>query len=269
MSATGKRQRAFTLIELLVVIAIIAILASLLLPALSRARAKADGIVCVNNLRQIGLAMVSYVGDSQAYPIIDENSNPWNPLRPQTYWEDRLEPYAKANWETNILFGTATPKGRLYLCPSYARVCRAPVWLKLNDPVTYWALGHQFSAYGYNQNGITTSPKESMGLSGASSGGTYLAVREADVVNPSQMVCVGDASMIANTNAISGWEYLAEGFYDVTQPSSVEIIQRRHGGKWNMQFCDGHVSTLASKQIFDGENDNVRSLWNRDGLPHR
>src|SRR5690349_9587872 len=105
MPATGKKHRAFTLIELLVVIAIIAILASLLLPTLSRARTKADGIVCVNNLRQIGLAMMSYVGDSGAYPIAEVNSTPWNPLRPQTYWEDRLEPYAKANWETNILFG--------------------------------------------------------------------------------------------------------------------------------------------------------------------
>src|SRR5437764_6856839 len=77
------RQRGFTLIELLVVVAIIAILAAMLLPALSRAKLSARRIVCVDNLKQLALATAMYVHDSDGYYPSSNASYKWpEALRP-------------------------------------------------------------------------------------------------------------------------------------------------------------------------------------------
>jgi prepilin-type N-terminal cleavage/methylation domain-containing protein/prepilin-type processing-associated H-X9-DG protein len=122
-SAAGRK--GFTLIELLVVIAIIAILAAMLLPALAKAKQKAQGIQCLNNLKQLTLAWISYAQDNNGFLALNgsEQDQPSSPTDTTLYpqWCPGLQETSEAVNPAWIKLGTIYPYVKtvaVYRCPA-------------------------------------------------------------------------------------------------------------------------------------------------------
>jgi len=233
-SLHSEKCSAFTLVELLVVIAIIAILAALLLAAVSQAKGKAQRIQCVNNLHQLGVGLQVVLADNNGYL--------WN--YPRQLENDGLGISSPAtNW-----FRTG-----VWLCPSVQ-------WNKsVNFPKNMIP-----ASYGYNAFGILPIGNNDVhfGLKAHFDPGSHIIspVGESQIANPSDMMAIGDG--------------FTGGIYFMRPSNLNDLLRygntpTRHQGKANVVFCDGHVESPTLQFLFADTSDDALSRWNRDHQPHR
>ena len=265
--------------ELLVVIGIIAILAALLLSAVSQAKGKAQRIQCVNNVRQLGIGLLAFVSDNNVYPL-HVNSDFNNYPEHKRLWMTTVQEtgFVSANNGTNrIPFIKFSGEG-VWKCPSVSK----PAYLKGEG---------SFLSYGYNGYGMTTTmDTNTLGLGGHLNNASAFnpnapkspapPIKESEVVSPSEMIAIGDSFFgdYGDMNVIEDGGHAigrTSGMGTNLNPTSLEQIKyhlggtQRHQGHANIVFCDGHVESPTLKFLFEDTSDEALRRWNRDHLPHR
>ena len=165
-----KRSRGFTLIELLVVIAIIAVLIALLLPAVQAAREAARRAQCINNLKQLGLAMHNYISVTNAFPLGGIKAPSGWPNEPsiRTPWTIQVLPYVEASNlgnAFNFLLGIAGPGWAGYESNRTVMQTRLGVFNCPSDSPGYFLEPHRMKgSYGANWGNTTLSQGSRAGV---------------------------------------------------------------------------------------------------------
>jgi len=226
ISVTGNRQASsgFTLIELLVVIAIIALLAALVLPTLSRAKASARRTNCISNLRQLNLGMRLYAEDNGDTLPAALN------LTGVAIETNHLSIFYKRLMKSYVgLHGPSSPQDRVFACPADTFYYDYPT-LTCHAQSLHDQLNSDYSSYAFNAgNGYTNTPPPAF-LNQASFPGVF-GLRLASIKNPAR------TDLLTETSGLFPWSWhqshkLPPGKCGVNNVRNV------------LSFVDGHVYYL-------------------------
>ncbi|MGC8559859.1 MAG: prepilin-type N-terminal cleavage/methylation domain-containing protein [Phycisphaerae bacterium] len=223
----GRKNSAFTLTELLVVVALIAILISILLPALAGAIRNAQTVVCLSNLRQLGLLTSQYISDYEgSYPPA------YYGMENPSWALDKIRNSTTGQWEytPGILFAGQADL-RVLVCPALDETpAVGQIVLGYNYNTSY--IGHgSLEGPGYTMMppalAASVEDPSACGLfgDGGWSGGVDYFMRAPDLLNP---VPPGADRISDNERAAGTQAY-------------------RHNGATNVVYCDGHAATVAQR----------------------
>ena len=256
----GKWSSAFTLIELLVVIAIIAILAAMLLPALSKAKQKAKQTACISNMRQIGIALVMYVGDYPTYPQC------YDPGKGMYVWQPRLLslmgnnrnaffcPAARPEsaWDTNSNPTLSGPSGNLVFGED-GKIDRYAILY-----TTRFSLG-------YNDWGLQNTLNPPRGM-GADIGTT--PVKDSMIRSPANMIALGDVRSDAVTiDFNANLDPVIGDAADNNTTTHDQCPSNRHNFRTDLLFADSHVESPKRNDVINPTDNTWRARWNNNNDP--
>jgi prepilin-type N-terminal cleavage/methylation domain-containing protein len=244
--SSARLKKAFTLIELLVVIAIIAILAGMLLPALSNAKARGQRAYCMNNLKQIGVFFHYFTEDNDDFFPAHRNQGIMN--------SDSL--ISLTNWWGTAIVGRESGRSNLFHCPN------APLRPKMEKDGVWWKWQFDCHLVGYGYNGwfLGQWPYffDEAGVPGGSPNGYVFEghgrFRRANVRSPSESLLIGDKRPYGGGNKQTGigavWS--SSLWYPTSDMSGGQkegIDTFRHIGGSAIVYNDNHVEMKDDKHI--------------------
>jgi prepilin-type N-terminal cleavage/methylation domain-containing protein/prepilin-type processing-associated H-X9-DG protein len=223
--------RAFTLIELLVVISIISLLISILLPALSKARAAARNVQCLTNLKQMGLITSMYQGDYKGF-------------FPVARLRDYLGSGNDAHWPGLLVTKNYLTNADVMLCPTNDQSTIRENLLtksKLNGPT--WG-DWRYVDYGYNRDNIATSKDYGYNQNDIPELLYGPSAKINELIKPGSTITMADTWH--GTNVSRGWSLLSDSFPGAGARPSVGPLAVRHDSSVNVSWADGHSTTVKA-----------------------